>query len=728
MSNTMGMFEEQIRNRNKFDSKEMSRAMVDVADSLKGEEHYHPDEKSNANVRHEVETICQFYQVEIPSDTPNTTDVNELIDYITQPSGIMRRRVLLEDKWYKDGDGALLAVRKEDGRLFALLPGKVSGYSYIDESGKQIRINKKNKDIFETEAVCFYRPLPSKKLSKLDFIGFLLKNTSISDYVLVLGITLLCTLLGMVMPAATSMIFKNIIPTGKLLLVITIALFLVTTSVASYFISAVKMGLLDRIRGRIDVLMENSVMNRVMHMPTNFFHGKSAGGLSESMISLKVLPDILTNAILGPGITAIFSLAYIVQIAIIAPSLAIPAFITLIGQGLVIFLSIKQKMKVTRKELEADIETQGIAYALITGIQRIKLSGSENRVLGRWLKKYKNKSEAAYHMRIPSAIQNELVAFVALLGTLWVYFSGASSGLEIAQFAAFLSAFGLATKNLAGMAQTGEALAYLKPVLDMIEPILESIPETSSGKANAKKLRGSIEMNHVSFRYTPDGPLIVDDLSLKIRPGEYIAIVGKSGCGKSTLMRLLMGFEKPESGAIIFDNNNIDNLDPASVRRNIGTVLQNGKLFAGDIYSNITISAPWLTLKDAWEAAEMAGVADAIKEMPMGMNTLISEGSGGISGGQKQRLMIARAIAPKPRILMFDEATSALDNITQKTVSDSLEKLHCTRIVIAHRLSTIKNCDRIIVLDNGKIIEDGTYNELVAKNGFFAELVARQQA
>ena len=222
-------------------------------------------------------------------------------------------------------------------------------------------------------------------------------------------------------------------------------------------------------------------------------------------------------------------------------------------------------------------------------------------------------------------------------------------------------------------------------------------------------------------------PLILDNLSLKIRPGQYVAIVGKTGCGKSTLMRILLGFEQPQKGAVYYDGRDLKALDPKSLRRRIGTVMQDGRLFMGDIFSNITISAPWLTLKEAWEAAEIAGFAEDIRNMPMGMNTLISEGQGGISGGQRQRLMIARAVAPKPRILMFDEATSALDNVTQKQVSEALDKMKCTRIVIAHRLSTIRQCDRIIVLDGGHIIEDGTYEQLIEKNGYFAELVARQR-
>ena len=241
------------------------------------------------------------------------------------------------------------------------------------------------------------------------------------------------------------------------------------------------------------------------------------------------------------------------------------------------------------------------------------------------------------------------------------------------------------------------------------------------------KLNGGIELNNVSFRYSDDMPNVIDNLSLKIRPGQYVAIVGKTGCGKSTLMRILLGFEKPQKGAVYYDGKDIAGMDLKSLRRHIGVVMQNSGLFQGDIYSNIVISAPMLTLDDAWEAAEMAGMADDIRNMPMGMNTIISEGQGGISGGQRQRLMIARAIAPKPKILMFDEATSALDNITQKTVSDSLDSLKCTRIVIAHRLSTIRHCDRIIVLKDGGIAEDGTYDELIAKKGYFSELVERQR-
>jgi ABC-type bacteriocin/lantibiotic exporter with double-glycine peptidase domain len=271
------------------------------------------------------------------------------------------------------------------------------------------------------------------------------------------------------------------------------------------------------------------------------------------------------------------------------------------------------------------------------------------------------------------------------------------------------------------------SVAAIKPVLEMAEPILKAEPEVSAEKASVNQVSGSVELSHVSFRYEDDAPWVLQNLSLKIRAGEYVAIVGRTGCGKSTLVRLMLGFEKPQKGAVYYDGRDLDTIDPRSLRRRMGVVTQDGQLFQGDIFSNITISAPQLTLDEAWEAAEMAGIADDIRDMPMGMQTMISEGQGGISGGQKQRIMIARAVAPKPKILIFDEATSALDNVTQKQVSDALDSLKCTRIVIAHRLSTIKNCDRILVMDGGRIVEHGNYKELIEKNGMFADLVARQR-
>ena len=368
-----------------------------------------------------------------------------------------------------------------------------------------------------------------------------------------------------------------------------------------------------------------------------------------------------------------------------------------------------------------------MTYALITGIQKIKLAGAEKRAFARWGNLYAQSAKMTYDPPMFLKLNSVISLAISLTGTLVMYYMSVRAGLSVADYYAFNTAYGMVSGAFLSLAGIALSAAQIRPILTMVQPFFDAVPEVSDGKQVIERLSGGIELNNVSFRYNENMPLILDDLSLKIRPGQYVAIVGRTGCGKSTLLRLLLGFEKPQKGAIYYDGKDLERIDLRSLRRRIGVVMQNGKLFQGDIYSNIVISAPWLSQQDAWEAAELTGIAEDIRRMPMGMNTVISEGSGGISGGQRQRLMIARAIAPKPKILMFDEATSALDNITQKKVSESLDRLKCTRIVIAHRLSTIRQCDRILVLDHGRIVEDGTYDELIASDGFFAELVARQR-
>ena len=384
-------------------------------------------------------------------------------------------------------------------------------------------------------------------------------------------------------------------------------------------------------------------------------------------------------------------------------------------------------MKISTEQMTLSGRESGMTYALITGIQKIKLAGAEKRAFARWGNLYAQSAKMTYDPPMFLKLNSVISLAISLTGTLVMYYMSVRAGLSVADYYAFNTAYGMVSGAFLSLAGIALSAAQIRPILTMVQPFFDAVPEVSDGKQVIERLSGGIELNNVSFRYNENMPLILDDLSLKIRPGQYVAIVGRTGCGKSTLLRLLLGFEKPQKGAIYYDGKDLERIDLRSLRRRIGVVMQNGKLFQGDIYSNIVISAPWLSQQDAWEATELTGIAEDIRRMPMGMNTVISEGSGGISGGQRQRLMIARAIAPKPKILMFDEATSALDNITQKKVSESLDRLKCTRIVIAHRLSTIRQCDRILVLDQGKIVEDGTYDELIASDGFFAELVARQR-
>ena len=442
---------------------------------------------------------------------------------------------------------------------------------------------------------------------------------------------------------------------------------------------------------------------------------------------MQSLCNMLISAVLSTGLTSIFSLIYIGQIFAYAPALVVPALLVIAATILVSVITTFVQLRVSRQQMKLGAEESGLTYALISGVQKIKLAGAEKRAFAKWGKQFAASARLQYNPPAFLKFNGVITTAISLAGTIAMYYFAVTSGITVADYYAFNTAYGMvsgAFMSLAGIALT---IANIKPVLEMIKPILDARPEISEGKRVIERLSGGIELNNVSFRYNENMPLVVDNLSLKIRPGQYVALVGATGCGKSTLMRLMLGFETPQKGAVYYDGKDLSGTDLKSLRRKIGVVMQNGKLFSGDVFSNITISAPWLTLDDAWEAAELAGIAEDIRRMPMGMHTIISEGSGGVSGGQRQRLMIARAIAPKPKVLMFDEATSALDNLTQKKVSESLDKLKCTRIVIAHRLSTIRSCDRIIYLEGGKIIEDGNYEELIARKGKFAELVARQR-
>ena len=415
------------------------------------------------------------------------------------------------------------------------------------------------------------------------------------------------------------------------------------------------------------------------------------------------------------------------QVGAYAPVLVVPALSVAAIQAVLTIVVTLATVRYEKATLDANARLSGTVTALLGGVQKIKLAGAEERAFAKWAHGYSEYARATYNRPVTLRALPTLVGLVSLLGNIVIYYLAGSAQVSVADYMAFTVAFGQVSAAIMSLAGIAGQVAQIGPMLDMVSPILETAPETAEDKPSVESLTGGIDMSGVSFRYDDNSPYVLRDLSFRVRPGEYVAFVGKSGCGKSTILRLLLGFETPERGTIFYGPHDVSKTNLRSLRNHIGTVMQDGKLFMGDIFSNITISTPTATLDDAWEAAEIAGIADDIRKMPMGMQTLVTEGGGGVSGGQRQRIMIARAVCGRRRILMFDEATSALDNKTQKHVSDALEELKCTRVVVAHRLSTVRHCDRILVVDDGHIAEEGTYEELLAKNGLFAELVARQR-
>ena len=724
----MGWFDEQIRSRKNADRAVFEDSFLQMAGAVMGRrmtEALNDDRRVTTDA---IGEILKYYRVK-PQEVPESiTDMNEVLEFLLRPYGIMRRNVDLSKGWYHDAVGAMLGTRKDDGSVVALIPFGLNGYRFYDrKTGKYVHVNRKTQNLIEETAIAFYKPFPLQKMTMGSLLKYIIQQITAADIVMLVMAILAVTLVGLITPMLNNILFSKVISSGSGTMLLGIAVFMVCVGISGILFNSIKTLLTTRIVTKLSLSVEAATMMRILSLPASFFKEFNAGELSNRARYISSLCDQIVSMALSTGLTSLFSLIYISEIFIFASSLVLPALLVTVLTLAVAVIQIFVQVRISRQKMLLLSKESGLSYQLISGIQKIKLSGAEKRAFAKWGKLYADEAKLEYDPPIFLKISAVITFAISLIGTLAIYYFAVKGGVTVAEYYAFNSAYGMVNGSFMALTGIATGIASIKPILEMAKPIMEAEPEVSEDKLVITRLSGGIELNNVTFRYTESMPPVLDDLSLKIRPGQYVAIVGKTGCGKSTLMRIMLGFEKPQKGAVYYDGRDLDKIDLKSLRRKIGAVMQNGKLFTGDIFSNITISAPWLTLDDAWEAAEIAGMADDIRRMPMGMHTLISEGQGGISGGQRQRLLIARAVAPKPKILMFDEATSALDNITQKQVSEALDRMKCTRIVIAHRLSTIKQCDRIIVLDRGKIVEDGSYQELIDKNGFFASLVARQR-
>ena len=724
----MGWFTEQIRQRTENDQNVLEDSFFRMASVVMDKWDANRLEDERLIAKEAIDDILKFYHQK-PVEIPDTIrDVNDQLEYVLRPTGLMTREVELEEGWQNDAYGPMLGYLKEAGTAVALLPGTIYGYYFKDPAtGKRTRITRKTARLFSREALCFYQPLPMKKLGIPDLLKYMKNSITYGDLVVIVLATLAVQLVGMIEPRVYSLVTGKILEGHNMNLMAGVGVFLLTSAFAAQLIGLVRSLLMQRINTKTSQAVQASVMMRILSLPVSFFRRYSSGELSSRAGSVNSLCSMMLNNILSIGLSSLLSLLYVAQIFSFAPALVWPSLLIILATVVMSLAVSFVQIGISRKRMKLSAEEQGMSYAVMNGIQKIRLSGSEKRVFARWGRLYAKGAQLEYNPPLFLKINTVITTAISLIGTIVLYYLAIRTNVGVSQYYAFQAAYGRVMGAFTALSGIAVSVASIRPVLEMAEPILKAEPEVAADKQPIDRVTGHIEMSHVSFRYEENTPYVLNDLSLDIKAGEYVAIVGRTGCGKSTLVRLLLGFEKPEKGGIFYDRHDLNSIDPRSLRKHIGVVIQNGQLFQGDIFSNITISAPDLTLDEAWEAAEMAGIAQDIRDMPMGMQTLISEGQGGISGGQKQRLMIARAVAPKPSILIFDEATSALDNKTQKQVSGALDKLNCTRIVIAHRLSTIRNCDRILVMDKGTIIEEGTYDDLIAQNGHFAELVARQQ-
>ena len=724
----MGWFEDQIIDRRAAEQRTLEDSFEKVAGVVLGKQSAERLNDTRIITTGVIDEILKYYHYK-PVEFPDSIKTgNDQLDYALRHYGMMRRNVVLNEKWYRDAYGPYIAFTKEGHTPVAVLPKLISGYSFIDpHTGEREKVNAKTAERFDTNAICFYQPLPQKKLSIPDLLVYMKDCINFSDFLMIFAATLAVTLVGMLMPQISRTLTGPVLSSGRNDALVGIAIFILCTLISTQLITSVKELIQNRLSKKVSLGVESSMMMRLLSLPASFFRKYSPGELNNRSDSVSVLCNTILSMVLGTGLSSVMSLLYVGQIfKFAAPLVEASLRIIFVTVGVSVATTLIQ-VRINRRQMELAAKESGMSYSLITGIQKIRLAGAEKRVFARWLNLYSDSAALTYNPPTFIKINAAINTAISLFSNIALYYLAIENGIDQSSYFAFTSAYGMLMGAFMAMSGLALTAAQIQPTLEMAEPFLSTEPETSQEKEIVTSISGGIELSHVSFRYSEDGPYILNDLSLKVKPGEYVAIVGRTGCGKSTLIRLLLGFEKPEKGTIYYDRKDLAEIDLPSLRKQIGTVMQDAGLFQGDIFGNITITAPQLTLNDAWDAAEKAGIAEDIRAMPMGMHTLISEGQGGISGGQRQRIMIARAIAPKPKLLIFDEATSALDNKTQKQVSESLDAMGCTRLVIAHRLSTIRHCDRILVLDGGRIIEDGTYDSLIEQGGFFAELVERQR-
>lgn len=649
------------------------------------------------------------------------------VQEIARLSRFACREVVLEPNWYRSDCGAIIGFMAGDP--VACVPRGQTGYKlYNGRTGEIVRITKKLAREVEPRAFSIARTLPGRSLKFKDLIKFTMGSVRGADVAAVVVLGLIGVLIGILLPTLNQKIYDEYIPLGNYGQLVQLCVVIASFMVGSLFFDIVKRLTDFRIASRVGYGVQTAAFYRVFHLPETFFRDYDSADLAQRLSYVDDLANKIVTTIFVSGLSTVFSLMYLFRMFKYSSKLSwIAILMIVLYAGLCLVFS-ASSIKHDRKIQEDRGEASGRLYQFLSGIEKIRMAGAEDRAAFEYLKPFSDQQMVEIRRNRLISVSETISIVADVLFAMVFYFIIARGKMNITtgNFMAFNSAFGSFSAALLEFIEGGLGIWELRSQYDRFRPIVESPQEDDENCELPGKLEGRIRLSDVCFSYEKEGPNVLDGINLDIHPGEYVGIVGASGCGKSTLLKLLLGFERPKTGQVLYDEKNINTLDKRELRKNLGVVLQNGKLISGSIFENITITAPHATMKEVSEVIEAVGLKEDIEQMPMGIQTVLSENSSTISGGQQQRILIARAIISNPAILIFDEATSALDNLTQAAVCESLDKMNVTRIVVAHRLSTIRKCDRIIVLDAGKIAEEGNYEELMAKRGRFYDLAARQ--
>ncbi|WGV23389.1 NHLP bacteriocin export ABC transporter permease/ATPase subunit [Halotia branconii] len=675
-----------------------------------------------------VGAVGRSLGIEIRPPIEDLNSIKDPIAAIARASQIRIRRITLTNDWWQQDLGPLLAYTQLENHPVALLPTENQSYLVFDPTAQtRTPLNASVAKTLKDVAYVLYRPLPKVVNNAIELLQFGVKGYE-KDMINIAIVGIMGTLLGMIAPQATIILINSAIPDSDRALLWQIGLVLLAAAFGQLAFQIAQGIITLRVESATDSALQPAIWDRLLRLSPGFFRQYASGDLVNRVMAVRQIHEKLSGATqrtLLSGVFALFNLAlmfvYSWQLALVGVSLAIAAAVVTAVSN---FLLVRK----SQKQQELDGAIQGLTVQLINGVAKLRVAMAEERAFAAWAKKYSQqiRLKASWQqVKDGVSIFNEALPLISTLLLFGFVMLVMQTKLNLGTFVAFNYALAIFIKGVIDLSNTVTDILGILPIWERAKPIWRSQPESDSTKANPGELSGRIALNCVSFRYSENKNLILNDVSLHAEPGEFIAIVGPSGSGKSTILRLLLGFETPLTGSVFYDGKDLTELDIQAVRRQLGVVLQNGKIGTGSIFQNITARA-LVTQEQAWEAARMAGLASDIEQMPMGMHTIISEGGTNLSGGQRQRLLIARSLVSQPKIILMDEATSALDNRTQAIVTASLAKLNATRVVIAHRLSTIRHADRIYVIDAGHVVQVGNFSELIAQSGLFARLVAQQ--
>lgn len=677
-----------------------------------------------------VAFLCQKQHIQIASFVKVKEACGDTfsIEDIARVSHFSYRKIILSQGWQNRDNGALLVFNEKDEPMVCLPKGNSAYILYNLESSDILPVSENVTHSLSANAYMIYRAFPAQKLSLKHLVNFSIKSIKKIDVLMMLALSVITSIVGIITPTISEKLYDEYIPLGAYTILFQMGSLMASFMIANLLISIVKNLFSFRVSSRIAYDFQGAVYDRLFNLPESFFRKYESADLAQRVMRAGSIAYTASNVTLTSAVSIVFLIVYFVRMLSFSKKLTIIALLMVFVYSVCCYFINLRALKHRQSILELEGFANSKMFQFLNGIDKIRIAGVEDMALFEYMKPYvklRNSEEKQTNIiNIGSTLS--LVANSIFSIVFYILVIRNQENIGLGTFIAFNSMFGAFSAYVFQLTDDLLQIKSQRPSMKRLAPIFTECPEFDDAKELPGDISGNIEINNVTFAYSENSPNVLENINLNIKPGEYVGIVGSSGCGKSTLLKLLLGFEKTSYGKIYYDNKDIESVDKRELRKKMGVVLQDGKLISGSIYENITITAPKATLSDVQKTIKAVGLEKDIAEMPMGLHTMLSEDCGTISGGQQQRILIARAIISNPKILFFDEATSALDNITQSAVCDTIEKMDATRIVIAHRLSTIINCDRIIVMDKGRIVEEGNYRELMEQNGMFYQLAKRQ--